>query len=58
MKDAMTAQMVTGALMMAIWRRGPAKELLHHLPSRNIALQSPARQWIRAAKTPANYSSG
>jgi hypothetical protein len=21
----MTAQMVTGALMMAIWRRGPAK---------------------------------
>jgi putative transposase len=30
MKDAMTAQMVTDALMMAIWRRGRPKELLHH----------------------------
>lgn len=30
MKDAMTAQMVTYALMMAIWRRGPPKELVHH----------------------------
>lgn len=30
MKDAMTAQMVTDALMMAIWRRGRPKALLHH----------------------------
>lgn len=30
MKDAMTAQMVTDAHMMAIWRRGRPKELLHH----------------------------
>jgi putative transposase len=30
MKDAMTAQMVTDALMMAIWRRGRPSELLHH----------------------------
>ncbi len=30
MKDAMTAQMVTDALMMAVWRRGRPQELLHH----------------------------
>ena len=30
MKDAMTSQLVTDALMMAIWRRGRPKELLHH----------------------------
>jgi len=30
MKDDMTAQMVTDALIMAIWRRGRPKELLHH----------------------------
>lgn len=30
MKDAMTAQMVTDALMMAIWRQGRRKELVHH----------------------------
>jgi putative transposase len=30
MKDTMTAQMVTDALTMAIWRRGRPKELLHH----------------------------
>ena len=30
MKDAMTAQMVTDALLMAIWRRGRPRELLHH----------------------------
>lgn len=29
MKDAMTAQLVTDALMMAIWRRGRPRELLH-----------------------------
>ena len=26
----MTSQMVTDALIMAIWRRGQPKELLHH----------------------------
>lgn len=30
MKEAMTAQMVTDALMMAIWRRGRPDALLHH----------------------------
>lgn len=30
MSDTMTAQMVTDALMMAIWRRGQPKKLLHH----------------------------
>jgi len=30
MQTAMTSQLVTDALMMAIWRRGPADMLLHH----------------------------
>lgn len=30
MKDTMTAQMVTDALMMAIWRRGRPHAVLHH----------------------------
>ncbi len=30
MSDAMTSQMVTDALIMAIWRRGRPRELLHH----------------------------
>ena len=30
MSAAMTAELVTGALVMAIWRRGRPKELLHH----------------------------
>lgn len=30
MQTAMTSQLVTDALMMAIWRRGPADTLLHH----------------------------
>jgi putative transposase len=30
MSDTMTSQMVTDAMMMAIWRRGRPKELLHH----------------------------
>ena len=30
MKEAMTAQMVTDALMMATWRRGRPDTLLHH----------------------------
>ena len=30
MKSQMTAELVTDALMMALWRRGPANELLHH----------------------------
>ena len=30
MKEAMTTQMVTDALMMAIWRRGRPKALMHH----------------------------
>lgn len=30
MKNQMTADLVTDALMMALWRRGPAVNLLHH----------------------------
>lgn len=30
MKSQMTADLVTDALVMAIWRRGPGAELLHH----------------------------
>ena len=30
MSTQMTAQLVTDALMMALWRRGKPKELLHH----------------------------
>jgi putative transposase len=30
MSAAMTAQLVTHALMMAIWRRGKSDALLHH----------------------------
>jgi putative transposase len=30
MSDSMTAQLVTDALMMAIWRRGKPDALLHH----------------------------
>jgi putative transposase len=30
MQTAMTSQLVTDALMMAVWRRGPAPTLLHH----------------------------
>jgi putative transposase len=30
MSAQMTAQLVTDAMLMAIWRRGPSKALLHH----------------------------
>lgn len=30
MQPAMTSTLVTDALMMAVWRRGPADQLLHH----------------------------
>jgi putative transposase len=30
MRAAMTAELVTGALVMALWRRGRPRELLHH----------------------------
>jgi len=30
MQSSMTAQLVTDALLMALWRRGKPKELLHH----------------------------
>jgi putative transposase len=43
MNANMTAQLVTDALIMAIWRRGKPDALLHHP--------------IRAANTPANSSS-
>jgi putative transposase len=42
MSTAMTAQLVTDALVMAIWRRGKPDALLH----------------MAAANTPANSSNG
>jgi putative transposase len=36
MKAEMTAQLVTDALMMAIWRRGKPDALLHHSDSQRI----------------------
>ena len=36
MKNRMKADLVTDALMMAIWRRGPADKLLHHSDSENM----------------------
>jgi len=30
MKAQMTAELVTGALLMALWLRGPTDKLLHH----------------------------
>lgn len=30
MQSSMTAQLVTDALLMAVWRRGPTHEMLHH----------------------------
>jgi len=44
MNAAMTAELVTDALVMAIWRRGKPDALLHHSDP--------------AANTPANRSSG
>jgi putative transposase len=44
MSAAMTAQFVTDALVMAIWRRGKPDALLHHSD--------------RGHNTPANSSSG
>ena len=34
MSAAMTAQLVTDALVMAIWRRGKPDALLHHCDAR------------------------
>jgi putative transposase len=30
MQNSMTAKLVTDALLMAVWRRGPAQSLMHH----------------------------
>jgi putative transposase len=30
MQNAMTSKLVTDALLMAVWRRGPAQSLMHH----------------------------
>lgn len=40
MKAEMTAQLVTDALMMAIWRRGKPDALLHHSDSQRITASS------------------
>jgi putative transposase len=39
MRAAMTAQLVTDALVMAIWRRGKPDALLHHS---DVAASTPA----------------
>jgi putative transposase len=40
MNSAMTAQLVTDALMMAIWRRGKPDALLHHSDSQKMVASS------------------
>ncbi len=42
MKAEMSAQLVTDALLMAIWRRGPPDALLHHSDSQRINASSRA----------------
>jgi putative transposase len=42
MKAEMTAQLVTDALVMAIWRRGKPDALLHHSDSQLIEASSRA----------------
>lgn len=46
MKNAMTAQMLTGALMMAIWRRGRPKKLLHHSDQGNQYTSEPFQRLL------------
>ena len=38
MSAAMTAQLVTDALLMAVWRRGKPDALLHHSDQRGLSL--------------------
>jgi putative transposase len=45
MSAAMTVELVTDALVMAIWRRGRPRELLHHS---DRGSQSEAFQWLMA----------
>lgn len=40
MQTSMTAQLVTDALIMAIWRRGKPDALLHHSDSQKIGASS------------------
>jgi putative transposase len=40
MKAEMSAQLVTDALLMAIWRRGRPDALLHHSDSQRIVASS------------------
>jgi putative transposase len=42
MSATMTAQLVTDALMMAIWRRGKPMALLHHSGTRRSAISAPS----------------
>jgi putative transposase len=42
MSAAMTAQLVTDALVMGIWRRGKPDALLHHSITPTVAANTPA----------------
>ena len=48
MSAAMTAELVTDALVMAIWRRGRPKELLHHSDRGSQYTSEAAFQWLMA----------
>jgi transposase InsO family protein len=50
MSSAMTAQLVTDALTMALWRRGKPSQLLHHSDqgsqyTSELFQEAPGRSW-------------
>ena len=49
MSATMTAQLVTDALLMAIWRRGKADALLHHSDQGKVSNEPIAEQWYDVA---------
>jgi transposase InsO family protein len=63
MSTAITAQLVTDALVMAIWRRGKPDALLHHSDRGsqggfNRSSQQCCDDRLNPPNTPANSSSG
>jgi putative transposase len=68
MSDTMTAQLVTDALIMAIWRRGKPDALLHHSDQgsqytseqfqRLMADNGVTRPWVISALSTSNEKLG
>jgi putative transposase len=47
MQSRMTSELALQALLSAVWRRKPKAQVMIHFPSRDIAAQYPAGQWIK-----------